>query len=277
MTRLLTLIPPLALAFLLTTAHEALAGPGGAIAKAAFKTPLGRILGLILAIILLPLIVYVCIGEWLGVRRTQRDLRRLAEDHPAFAWDGIERWVRGHATELYRCWDQGDLRPCGAFMTQHFFSTQQDLLDRWRDEGKHNVCELKELRRIRPLFVSTGGESTIPTVLVLFNVTLVDYLESTRSRTILKGQKRAIDQDVIWRLVMLPDGAWALHSIEEGELSLAFAREANDVSDTRRLPTAAPAVPAGTSHAPALDPAANVPAAEAEHPVVEVERQHRDR
>src|SRR5689334_6525190 len=73
----------LALGFLaglsLAVPDAALAGPGGQIVSAAFRTPLGRVLLAILVVLLSPWIIYCYVREQIAVRRSLRDLQVLVK------------------------------------------------------------------------------------------------------------------------------------------------------------------------------------------------------
>src|SRR5687767_14775646 len=65
---------------------DALAGPGGKIASAAFQSFWGRVLLGLLAVVFLPLILYVVGREYIGSKRARRDLDALRRVNPAFDW-----------------------------------------------------------------------------------------------------------------------------------------------------------------------------------------------
>ena len=236
-------------AFLFLGAGDAIAGPGGEVIEAVFKTKIGRILLIIAAVVFLPLLLYVVIRQKIGERRTMKDLEALAEDYPHFAWGEIEKRVANGAQRLYGSWTSGDISRARDYLTDDYFQSQQEILDRWKEEGKRNVCRLEMLKKVRPLLVRTETSATYSMVAVLLTMDVVDYMEDVRTGKVLKGRKRAnTDHDSIW--IMIYDGvSWRLHAIEDGSNSLVMAAEKNEVNQThlRSYGQAAPA--------PALHPA----------------------
>lgn len=246
---------------------DAFAGPGGEIAELLFKTKLGRIVMGLLVIVFLPLIVYIYAREAVGVHRTKKDLRILAERLPWFEWRTIEARVSELATYLYREWNKGKLVESRAFMTSQYAQSQQDILDRWSEEGKRNVTKLRKIKKIKPLRVQVENEEQMTAVHVLLTLDLIDYLEQVRTGKVLKGKKKVIEaHDVVFVMVHAGSSGWLLHSIGDGSLSLALARKAN-VTDTSYLERIGrmERVP---SEAPVLDSTADVPATDAEEPGV---------
>lgn len=275
----------LALLVLLLCPTDAFAGPGGEIVEWVFKSKVGRIVGGIilgiLFIVLLPLVIYVWLRERAGIRRTTRDLEALARRFPAFAWPAIERRIREVVPKLYAAWNEADLSPVQDLFTAEYYSSQQDILDRWSEEGKRNVTKLEKIEKIAPLHVNVETEQAYSTLYVLVRVSLLDYLEEVSTRKLIKGKRKVKeDHDTIWVLLLHGD-EWLLHAVESGDMSLAMATEKNTV-DTSYLDrmaavrrSAAPRRRAASELAP-VDPAADVPAAETEEPVVDVESRDDD-
>ncbi len=269
----LHLLPAFLIGLLLLAPASAQAGPGGEIVELAFKTTIGKIILGILAIIFLPLIIYVYVREMIGVRRTKADLKQLAQQYPEFAWKSIDARVREIAQRLYTAWDSGDLANCFADLSPDYFWAQQEILDRWREEGKHNVVELKKVKQIKPLFVRTEDEESLSILAISITMNLRDYLLNTRTGKIIKGRKKVVtDHEAVWILV-LDENRWMLHSIEEGTDSLSYAKSKNIIGTgpLNRSPSASPFPQA--SEATPLDPAAIPPHAEPEQPVIPVEQE----
>lgn len=272
------LVSLLVVTFLGVCADVAWAGPGGKIAEAVFRTWPGRIVLAVVCVILLPLILYVVLRSWLGVRKTRKDLGRLANDWPIFEWKGIEREVRATVGLLYKHWGSGDLSPVADRMTADYYRSQQELLDRWREEGKRNVTRLELLKKVEPLWVVVESEEAPSQIRVGLKMNVTDYLESMTTRKLLKGKKKVVeDHEAIWWLVNA-DGEWLLHDIEKGNLSLAYAKEPNQV-DTAWLKGRGAAIAAARSASGAapFDLPLNVPPTEVEETDVPVaEHEHDD-
>lgn len=261
-------VAALGLILFLLPGEAAWAGPGGEIVELAFKTWWGRIIVLVLAVVLLPLILYVFVRQALGVRSTKKDLARLAEQWDYFAWPRIHSRVKAGMETLYGEWSTGKLEASAEFMTAPYHASQQDLLDRWAEEGKRNVTELRKIGKIRPLGVHVESEESMSVVPVLITVDLVDYLEDVSTGKILKGKKKVQDDhEVIW-LMVHDDGEWLLHAIEDGADSLAYA-SAKNTTGTAFLSRAA-RDPARASHSAPFEPAADVATTEKKEPVVPV-------
>ena len=235
----------------------------------AFKTWWGRVILGVLTVVLLPLIIYVWARQALAIRKTRRDLEELSARWPYFKWPAIERQVRAGVRELYREWSTGKLDSCREFLTPEYFESQQDLLDRWTEEGKRNVTELKKLSKVAPLAVHVENEHRHSIIPVLITMDLIDYLEDVNSGKVIKGKKGKVKEshDAIW-VMLYTDGVWRLHSIEAGDESLIYASEANEL-ETHFLERQVRA-PAPTSYPAAVDLSADVPATEEEEPVVRV-------
>lgn len=221
---------------------EAFAGPGGQIAKAAykglFKTTLGRIIGGVLlgivVIVLLPLFMYVVVREWIGVKRTKADLARLAERYPYFEWQRIERRLERMVEQVYAAWKTGDLSGVASKMNEEFYYSQQAILDRWKEEGKRNYVRLEKLCNLAPVLVYVANEMSESSLRVRVRIDVVDYLERIADSEVLKGKKEVNHgYETIWWLAFV-GGKWLLHGIEEGTDSLTLASTPNQV-DTSHL------------------------------------------
>lgn len=227
---------------------QAQAAAGGVFAKAVKNSPWLQVLLAVAGVILLPLILYVYGREQWAVYQTKRDLKALAAEYPYFAWREVEGHARAAFEAVYSKWSEGDLAPARDFMTGDYFQSQQDMLDRWRDEGKRNVVKLKSKPRFAPLRVSVENEASMSSLCIRVTVNLVDYLEQVASGKVLKGKKGTQSGfESIW-IFGYDEGVWRLASIQEGDTSLAISRGKNqlDTSYLERFSAqaAAAAVPA---------------------------------
>lgn len=244
---LAALIPVAALAVLAPA--EVQAAAGGVFSKALKSSPLMQVLFGIAGIILLPLILYVLGREQWNIFQTKRDLRTFAERYPYFAWRDIEAQAQAAFEAVYSKWEENDLEPARDFMTVDYFQSQQDMLDRWRDEGKRNVVKLKSKPGFAPLSVMVEDETGLSTVWLRVTVDLVDYLENVATGKRLKGRKWAQRNfESIW-MFGYSRGAWRLASIMEGSQSFNISKVKNrlDMGYLEQIPAqvaAAPAEPA---------------------------------
>jgi len=216
-----------ALFLLVFSIPEAQAGPGGEVIELVFKTKIGRILFGIAAVILLPLFLYIFIREKIGIKRTKQDLEALAKKNPIYDWEALEGRVTEGVRALYRSWSKGDLSPAARFIDPDYLQSQQDILDRWKDEGKKNVCRMNQLKGVAPLYVAAGNAYSNPVVAVRITLDLVDFMLDTTTNDVIKGKDQAHEgKDVIW--IMIHDGQdWMLDSIENGDESLIYAKLEN--------------------------------------------------
>src|ERR1700757_4115631 len=96
-------------AVVMLAALPAYAGPGGAVARVMFETPMGRVLGVILVILFLPLIIYVWIKQKLAERRARRDLAFMAQRSPLFDWFAINDRALDCFTRIHAAWGREDV------------------------------------------------------------------------------------------------------------------------------------------------------------------------
>lgn len=218
-------------AFALSAAFpmDAWAGPGGVFVKAAAKTPFLRGVLAILALVFLPLIVYVYARQALGIFRTRRDLSALAETEPQYSWKLIEKQARASIEAVYAGWKRGDLSAATDVMAPHYFESQVALLDRWRAEGKRNVCELQRLGGLSPLWVRAETDTEHAALALLARGRQLDYLQEVETRRVIKGNReRAKSFESVW-LFSHQQGRWCVYGIQPGNESLAYARLPNRV------------------------------------------------
>lgn len=214
-------------ALLILAPGEAQAAAGGVFSKALKSSPFLQILLGIAGIILLPLGLYVLGREQWKIFQTKRDLRALAEDYPYFAWSDIKAQAQAAFEAVYSKWQENDLEPARDFMIRDYFQSQQDMLDRWREEGKRNVVKLKSKPGFAPLSVMVEDETGFSTVWLRVTVNLVDYLEDVSTGKRLKGRKGTQRNfESIW-MFGYSRGAWRLASIMEGNQTFNISKVKN--------------------------------------------------
>jgi hypothetical protein len=233
---------------LLTVPETAWAGPGGVFMKAAAKSIWGKIAMGVLAVIFLPLLLYVVIGERIGIHRSRKALRELAKTRPEFDWMHVREQVSKAITDVCGVWESGDLSSVAGHMTPQFYASQQALLDRWREEGKRNVLDLHKIASLDPLFIRTETEENYSTIAVLLDAVAIDYLEDAKTRKLLKGKKTRDDSyQAVWVFAHV-NGRWRVARIEAGNMSFGFARLKNEI-DFGHAPGRYPSQPAVTQAA----------------------------
>jgi hypothetical protein len=217
---------------LLLAVEPAIAGPGGKIASALFDTFWGRIVGGILVVVFLPLITYVLIREKLSERRARKDLRFMAGYSPLFDWLKIQERAKDCFFRVHSGWEQEDLSQVSGWMTDWYWQNQQQVhLERWKNEGLVNTCVVKKISNIKPLlFVhrNSGGEHEDSMVVISIEAKMKDYLQDRESGKVVEGSKRFKEVETVWSFT-LEDGMWKVSDIEEGSMSLAYARVAREL------------------------------------------------
>ncbi|GAA5525899.1 hypothetical protein Maes01_02472 [Microbulbifer aestuariivivens] len=214
--------------------EPAFAGPGGKIASAAFETFWGRIALGSLTIIFLPLITYILLREKLSERRARKDLRFMAAHCSQFEWLKIQERVKDCFFRVHSGWEDEDLSGVKEWMTDWYWQNQQLAhLERWKKEGLKNICDVKKITNIKPLlFVhrNHGQEHEDSMVVISIEAKMKDYLEDLRSGKVVEGSKRYKEVGTIWSLTM-SNGQWKVSDIEEGSMSLAYAKLVKDLPD----------------------------------------------
>ena len=88
---------------ILFQASELIAGPGGKIAKELFESPLGKILGVILFIVFLPLIIRSYLKRTKAIRETKKKLTQLTKiDYELFDEINLKNRVTDIFTRVHK-------------------------------------------------------------------------------------------------------------------------------------------------------------------------------
>lgn len=207
--------------------EPALAGPGGKIARAVFETFWGKVLLAILTIVFLPLIISILIREKLSERRARKDLRFMASYHAQFDWLKIQQRVKDCFSRIHSAWSDEDLSQVSEWMTDWYWQNQQLVaLNKWQKEGLVNICEVKKITDLKPLlFVHRNHADNHEDSLVVVSITanMQDYLAERESGKVVEGSKKFKEVETVWSLTM-ENGAWKVADIDEGSMSLAYAK-----------------------------------------------------
>ncbi len=226
----------LTLTFLVLWATPALAGPGGIV-----RSPVVLWALIILAPILVPIAIYVYLKERKQVKKTEKDLARLASVYSQYQWLTLRDRAQDTFRWIWSEWSQGKFDESRQFATEWYWSNQQLLLDEWESKDLENVCDLHKIYSIQPLFVAHNSESENnkgSRVVVKINAEVWDFLRNKITQKIVKGEDKAGSLETLW--TFLWDGErWLLDRIEEGTLSLEYAKIANIVPEVLNAPTSA--------------------------------------
>jgi hypothetical protein len=215
-------------------AEPAIAGPGGKIASAAFETVWGRVFLGILTIIFLPLIIYVICLEKIAEKRARKDMQYMAAYSSKFEWLKIQERVKDCFYRVHSGWEKEDLSGVTNWMTSWYWQNQQQVhLDRWKRKGLVNICDVKKISDIKPvLFVhrnqSQEHEDSMVVISIMAN--MQDYLQDRNTGEVVEGSKRYKDVETIWSFTM-EDGEWKVSDIEEGNMSIAYAKLVKELPD----------------------------------------------
>ena len=214
--------------------EPAIASPGGKIASAAFETLWGRIILVVLTIVFLPLITYVVVREKLSERRAREDLRFMAKHSPEFEWLRIQERVKDCFYRVHSGWENENLSDTTDWMTAWYWQNQQMVhLDRWKKEGLKNICDVKKIANITPLlFVhrNQGNAHEGSMIAILIDAKMKDYLVERNSGKVVEGSKRYKNVETVWSFTM-EGGQWKVSDIEEGSMSMAYAKLASGLPD----------------------------------------------
>ena len=228
MKNIVTLMLILSIVAVATISEPALAGPGGKIARAVFESFWGKVLLGVLAIIFMPLIVYVLIKEKLAERRTKKDLRFMARYSPLFEWMKIRERAKDCFLRVHSGWENEDLSGVSGWMTDWYWQNQQQVyLNKWKENGLANICNVRKITNIKPLlFVhrNQGSEHEGSLVVISIEAHMQDYLENRNTGEIVEGSKKFKDVETVWSFT-LEDGQWKVSDIEESDMTLAYANE----------------------------------------------------
>jgi len=207
--------------------EPAIAGPGGKIASAMFETFWGKVLLIILVIILSPVIVYAMIKEKLGERRARKNLRYLAASDPNFEWVNILQRAKDCFYRVHAAWTKEDVSEAAEFMTAWYWQNQQLVyLGKWEKEGLVNNCTVKSMSGIKPLLLihrNDGRPHEGSILSISITATMQDYLAERGTGKVVEGSKKFKPVETIWSFTMV-DGKWKVSGIEEGVMSLVYAK-----------------------------------------------------
>lgn len=211
----------------LLSVQPAFAGPGGAIAKAAVDTFWGRVITGLIVVFFLPLILSFWLKETLAIRRARKDLAFVAKHDQQFNWLKLKSRAKECVQRVHLGWQDGDLSDISAWMTPWYWQNQQSVyLDQWKRQGHVNVCQVKKINSVKPIYFSHSNEDDIAhegsQIVVLVDVKMQDYLKVEATDEIIEGDKKWKDVQSVWTLTMT-DGQWLVSDIEEGHESYSYA------------------------------------------------------
>ncbi|SFU52569.1 hypothetical protein SAMN05216480_10627 [Pustulibacterium marinum] len=228
------IIPVVVLIALLLYVEPVLAGPGGAIAKAFFKTWWGKMIMGILAIILLPFILYMKVITFFKVQKTKKLLRQLGFKNPNFGWLHLQKTVKTIFTNVYEAWSNEDMSQVQRYVNPWYWQNQQLVhLDRWKAKNQQNICNLDTISNIKPLYIEIFDEITLEGSKVVFEVSAMieDYLIDRTNQKVVEGAKGYKDETHLW-VFEYTEGKWLLENIMDEEFSFSYIKTPNAIPES---------------------------------------------
>lgn len=227
-----------ALVFLLP--EVAFAGVGGSIASVLAKGLFGRLALSAMVFVFFPIVFLAYIKERLAEKSTLGDLKRLSVVSPAFAWDQLKMRIRDSYTAVHGAWNGGDLSGAAMYMTPWFWQNQQmNYLDRWKADGLLNICRVRGIDEIRPIFVSFRNwddNCDGSKIVVAVSADIEDYMVHRESQLLCMGKPGFHNSETLWTFV-LKDGEWVVSNIETTEQWLAYVKLSNEIPEVLPAPS----------------------------------------
>ena len=223
----------LILALVLFDIDPIYAGPGGTVVKAIFKTWWGKVLVSLIAIILLPLTIYVYLREFFAVKKCKKELLKLSKINKDFSWLTLDKNVRNIFTRVYIAWNKEDLKEASSYISHWYWQNQQLVhLNEWKQENLKNVCKVDGIKSVKPLYLEIAENENLEGSRIAFSITanIMDYLLDKGTQKVVRGSRKYDEEVKIWVMVYT-QGKWVLDDIQDGELSLSFAKTKNIIPE----------------------------------------------
>lgn len=219
---------------ILFTIDPVYAGPGGTVAKAFFKTWWGKLILGLLTIIFLPLIIYIRLIEYRKARKIKKILTQLSLKHKNFHWLQLQKEFKNIIQRVYNAWSNENMSEVKEYVNHWYWQNQQSVfLDQWKKENLKNVSHLREIEKIRPLYLELTEEPNLEgsRIAIAIDVVAEDYLKDRDTNKVIQGKTGYESLEYVWFLEYT-EGKWLLDAIEEGGLSLEIAKMPNVIPDT---------------------------------------------
>ena len=212
----------------LCTPDDAFAASGGKIVSGLFKSTAGKILLAVICVAFAAIVVYILLKEYFAEKRTQKQLKRLAPLSQAFEWPRLKDRITDCYHRVHAAWRQEDMSEAAEWMTSWYWQNQQlAFLNQWERDGLINHCRIKSVGKIRPLYLTfeKDGEGTFNGTRVVVSITanMEDYLAERATGKIVEGAQGFANTEHVWTFE-LREGKWVVANIEEGSMSLSYAK-----------------------------------------------------
>lgn len=207
--------------------EPALAGPGGKIASTLFDSTWGKVLLLVLFIIFLPLIILNSIKEKLAVRRALKDLQFMGNYSDKFDWFKLQQRVKECFLRVHKGWQDESLSDASEWMSEWYLQNQQQVfLDKWKQQGLVNICDVKSINKVTPLMVIHRNHNeghNDSSIVVMVSAKMNDYLKDKATGEIVEGSEEYKARRTIWTLTLI-DGDWKVSDIEQGNTLMQYLK-----------------------------------------------------
>ena len=177
------------------------AGPGGAVAKVFFKTWWGKIILGVITIVFLPLIIYIRLIEYRKAKKIKSLLAQLSVKHKEFSWLNLDKEFSNVIRRVYNAWSNEDLSEVKNYMNHWYWQNQQSVfLDQWKRENLKNVSGLKDIKKIRPLYLELSEEPNLEgsRIAIAIDVVVEDYLKDRTTNKIVQGKEGYDLEEYVW-------------------------------------------------------------------------------
>lgn len=212
--------------------QPAYAGPGGQIAKVLAKTFWGKMVLGLLAIILLPVGIYLYVKQQMAQWRVYKDLKYMAQFDPNFEWLRARQRILDCFYWTHTAWKEEDVSDACEYITDWYWQNRQLVyLDRWHREGLSNVCEVKKIREIRPLlFIHRNDDIAHEGSLLVVSITakMKDYLVQRETNRVVEGNRKFKDHETIWSFILV-EGTWRVSNIEDARCEFDYIFQLKNV------------------------------------------------
>jgi len=116
----------------------------------------------------------------------------------------------------------------------HWYWQNQQLvhLDEWKRKNLRNVSKLKSLGKIKPLHLEITDQENLEGSRIALSIEadVEDYLIERDTNKVVEGKRGVQEIEKVW-ILEYTDGKWLLDDIQEGSLSLAFAKMKNIIPE----------------------------------------------
>ena len=224
----------LALTFFIFQCGELLAGPGGKIAKELFDSPLGKIVGVFLFIVLSPLIAYLWYKKNKSIRSTKKKMAMLSQiNYEVFDEINLKNRMTDIFRRVHKAWSEKDVTDCEAYMTSWYMQNQQSVfLDEWKRKGMMNVCSIQEVNSVNPIHIriTENPDFDGSRIMYAIDANMEDYLVKIDDSSVVEGKKGFKDVETVWTL-RLDNNVWKVDNIEQSVAISSYAKMDSELSD----------------------------------------------